>query len=82
MSQHAQVGGVPKSAPPPPWRVDLGTKVRNLRTARDWSQEQLAEHAAIHATYVSGIERGRRNVSIDILYRLADAFDVEIRDLF
>jgi len=56
--------------------------VRELRADRQWSQESLAERADIHATYVSGIERGRRNVSIDILHRLAVAFDVEIRDLF
>jgi transcriptional regulator with XRE-family HTH domain len=33
-------------------------------------------------TYVSGIERGRRNVSIDILHRLAEALGIEVRDLF
>jgi transcriptional regulator with XRE-family HTH domain len=73
---------VPKTAPPQPWRDDLGARVRSLRAEREWSQEALAERADIHTTYVSGIERGRRNVSIDILHRLAVAFGVEIRDLF
>lgn len=40
------------------------------------------ERTEIHTTYVSGIERGRRNVSIDILYRIASAFESEIRDVF
>lgn len=73
---------VPKSAPPSPWRDDLGARVRELRAERQWSQETLAERADIHTTYVSGVERGRRNVSVDILHRLAIAFGVEIRDLF
>ncbi len=73
---------MPKSVPPPPWRTDLGARIRELRAERDWSQERLAEAAAIHTTYVSGVERGRRNVSIDILHRLAVAFDVDIGDLF
>lgn len=62
--------------------MDLGTRVCELRAERDWSQERLAEAAAMHTTHVSGIARGRRNVSIDILHRLAAAFDLEIRDLF
>ena len=73
---------MPKTVPPPPWRVELGTRVRALRAEREWSQETLAEKAGIHPTYVSGIERGRRNVSIDILRRLAVAFGLEMRDLF
>jgi transcriptional regulator with XRE-family HTH domain len=73
---------VPKTAPPQPWRDALGTRVRELRAERQWSQETLAERADIHTTYVSGIERGRRNVSIDILHRLAVAFEIDIRDLF
>ena len=73
---------MPKPAPPPPWRAALGARVRELRKEREWTQEALAEYAEIHTTYVSGIERGRRNVSLDILHRVATAFDVEIRDLF
>ncbi|WP_294179802.1 helix-turn-helix domain-containing protein [uncultured Schumannella sp.] len=73
---------MPKSAPPSPWRDDLGARVRELRAERQWSQETLAERADIHTAYVSGIERGRRNVSVDNLHRLAVAFDIQVHDLF
>ncbi|MBR23267.1 MAG: transcriptional regulator [Leifsonia sp.] len=73
---------MPNPAPPSPWRAALGSRVRELRIERDWTQEALAEHADIHTTYVSGIERGRRNVSLDILHRVATALGVEIRELF
>jgi transcriptional regulator with XRE-family HTH domain len=73
---------VPEPLPDRPWRYALGARVKHLRTERGWSQEHLAEQAALHVTYVSGIERGRRNVSIDILARVARAFEIELRDLF
>jgi len=45
------------------------------------TQEQLAEKANLHWTYVSGIERGRRNVSIVILYRIALALHTSVHHL-
>ena len=49
---------------------------RNLRSARQTrgiSQERLAELAGLHRTYVSSVERGQRNISIDNIERLARA---------
>ena len=49
---------------------------RNVRAARDrlgLSQEALADEAEIDRTYISGIERGKRNPSVDLLARLAEA---------
>ncbi|MGX1694080.1 helix-turn-helix domain-containing protein [Microbacterium keratanolyticum] len=63
-------------------RVALGVRVRELREARTLSQEAFAHKAGLDRTYVSGIERGRRNPTLDVLYRLADALEVEVRDLF
>ena len=45
------------------------------------TQEQLAERADLHWTYVSGIERGQRNVSIVNLCNIAVALSVKVRDL-
>lgn len=45
------------------------------------TQEQLAERADLHWTYISGIERGHRNVSIVNLYHIAVALDVKVKDL-
>ncbi len=60
----------------------LGAVVRTFRLARNWSQERLAEQADLHPTYVSNIERGRRNVSFWTIERLAVGFDCPIAELF
>lgn len=54
-------------------RGRLGANVKRLREARGLSQENLAFEAEMHRTYVSGIERGRRNPTITIVERLAAA---------
>ena len=63
-------------------RVALGVRVRELREALTLSQEAFAHKAGLDRTYVSGVERGRRNPTLDVLSRLADALEVEVRDLF
>lgn len=57
---------------------------RNLRRARrlkDLSQEQLALEAGVARAYVSSVEAGARNISIDNMGKLADAMAVPLRDL-
>lgn len=49
----------------------LGRNVRQLREAKGWSQEDYADRAGIHRTYVSDIERGRRNPTITVVEKLA-----------
>jgi len=49
----------------------LARNVRILRNQHGWSQEVLAEHAGLHRTYVSGIEREARNPTVGVLERLA-----------
>jgi transcriptional regulator with XRE-family HTH domain len=65
-------------------RVDLrrfGSLVRDLRQRAGLSQEKLAELAGLHRTYVSGIERGNRNVSLVNIVRLARALGVPVSRL-
>lgn len=57
-------------------RTALGKNIRLLREKRGLTQSELAELAGLHRTYVGGIERGERNVSIDNLSRIASALDV------
>jgi transcriptional regulator with XRE-family HTH domain len=62
-------------------RKPLGEAIRKRRLALGLTQEELAERADLHWTYVSGIERGVRNVSMMKLFRIARALDVPVRDL-
>ena len=62
-------------------RVRLGANVKRLRQAKGLSQEELAFEADMHRTYVSGIERGRRNPTITVLERLALALGATSSDL-
>jgi transcriptional regulator with XRE-family HTH domain len=57
---------------------------RNLRRARrlkDISQESLALELGMSRPYLSSVERGTRNVSVDNMGRLADALEVPLKDL-
>lgn len=63
------------------WRAIVGRNIRRLREARRMTQEQLAFEARIDLTYVGGIERGRRNPSLMVMVRIADALDVPVGDL-
>lgn len=54
----------------------LGSNVRRLREAKGWSQEDYADRAGIHRTYVSDIERGRRNPTVTVVEKLARPFDI------
>jgi len=60
----------------------FGQRVRQLRLKKGWSQEQLADRASRHWTYIGGIERGERNVTLVVIADIARALDVEVRDLF
>jgi transcriptional regulator with XRE-family HTH domain len=63
-------------------RAVLASRVKGLRSERHLSQATLAERAGIHRTYLSSIERGRRNVPLDTVCRLAWALGVDVRELF
>ena len=57
-------------------RTRLGTNIRRLREEQGWSQEDYADRAGIHRTYVSDIERGRRNPTITVVEKLAKPFGI------
>ncbi len=63
-------------------RISLGKRVRSLRMEKGWSQEALAEASDLHRTYVGGIERGERNISLRNIEKLAASLDVSILNLF
>jgi transcriptional regulator with XRE-family HTH domain len=59
----------------------FGKRLRRIREKVGVSQEKLAEMAKLHRTYVSSVERGRRNISLLNIDRLARALDVSLRAL-
>ena len=62
-------------------RKSLGVAVRYHREKHGLTQEQLAERADLHRTYVSDIERGSRNLSLDSMYAIATALQVSLSTL-
>ena len=60
----------------------FGNRVRELRRKRGLSQEKLALESGLDRTYVGGVERGERNISIENIAKLAIALDVEMDYLF
>lgn len=60
----------------------FGNNVKVIREAKGLSQEKFAEMSGFHRTYISGIERGKRNPTITVAHRLADALDVNLTSLF
>ena len=63
-------------------RVLFGRRLREIRTARGYSQEELADLAGLDRTYVSSSERGKRNISLLNIWRLARALEVEPEEFF
>ena len=59
----------------------FGTKVRVLRDQLGMSQEKLAEAAGLHRTYISDVERGARNISLNSINKLANALQVSASTL-
>lgn len=63
-------------------RRQFGDRVRELRQAGGWtSQEAFANDIGLDRTYISGIERGRRNPTLDIIVKIADGLDVPPAEL-
>ena len=60
----------------------FGNRVRDLRVARGLSQEVLAQKSGLHRTYIGGIERGERNVSLLNIQRIAQALNISIAQIF
>jgi transcriptional regulator with XRE-family HTH domain len=63
------------------WCVIVGRNVRRLRVQKGLTQEELAFEAKIDLTYVGGIERGRRNPSLMVMARIANALSVPLAKL-
>ncbi len=63
-------------------RIRFGRRVRQLRLAKSWSQEELAARTNLHVTYVGGVERGERNLGLVNLLKIARALGEHPSALF
>ncbi len=62
--------------------IQLGQNIKRLREKKSWTQEELAEKADLHISYIGQIERGLRYPSLKVLFKIADALEVRIVDIF
>ncbi len=63
-------------------KLKIGQRIKELRKELSLSQESLAYKAEVDRTYVTDVENGRRNVSVEILERLIKALDISISEFF
>lgn len=63
-------------------KMKVGQRIKELRNKIGISQEALANKAEIDRTYVTDVENGRRNISIENLGKLVTALDVHFKDFF
>lgn len=60
----------------------IGNRIKELRKKKGLSQEQLSEKAEITPNYLSRVERGTENPTLNMLIRLANALEVEMWEMF
>ena len=60
----------------------LGSRIKEARKERGWSQEKLAQLSGLHRTYVGLIEVGKRNVAIINLSKILDALEVDVEEIY
>lgn len=60
----------------------IGLRIKELRTKKGLTQEKVAEIMGINPKYMSGIERGKENPTLNTFINLSNALDVEIGDIF
>lgn len=61
--------------------VRFGEKLRESRLALGYSQKELSFKTGLHRTYISSVERGKHNISLANIKKLADALDLKMKDL-
>lgn len=63
-------------------QIELGKKIRKLREEQGYSQESFAHECNLDRTYISSIERGKRNVSLRNIKVIATTLGITISELF
>ncbi|MGF6355228.1 transcriptional regulator with XRE-family HTH domain [Paenibacillus sp. 4624] len=63
-------------------KYEFGINVRREREKRGWTIEKLAEKSNLNANHLGSIERGNENVSLDTIFKISLALDIEVMNLF
>ena len=63
-------------------QLAYGHTVRKLRISKNISQEKFADMCELHRTYISDVELGKRNVSLENIGKMAAALSISISELF
>lgn len=63
-------------------RFLLGKRIRDLRNARKWTQEELGKYSELSYKFIGEIERGQQNPSFETFIKIAAALKVELPELF
>lgn len=61
--------------------IKFGKKVREERLKRGLSQEDLANKAGVHRTYIGMIERGEKNITLENIEKISKAFEISLDNL-
>jgi transcriptional regulator with XRE-family HTH domain len=63
-------------------KIKLWDRVRELRKEQWLKQQELADKTGLHRTYISDIERGIKNVSVENIEKISKALSIQIKNLF
>lgn len=63
-------------------KTQLGKRVRDLRSQRKWSQEELAHQSGLARSFTGAIERGEKDIRLSTLLKLANTFGIPVVGLF
>lgn len=59
-----------------------GLTIRKIRQSQNISQEGFADLCGLHRTYISDVELGKRNVSLENIEKMADALNIKVSEIF
>lgn len=63
-------------------KVAIGERIAQLRKAKNLSQQQFSYEAEIERSYLTHVEKGRKNISIDTLIKITDALEISLKEFF
>ena len=62
-------------------KIVIGKRVKEIRSSKGLSQEKLALKSNIDRTYITSVENGKRNISIEMIQKICKGMDSSIKDL-